>query len=376
MKVSIIMPVYNEEKHINEAISSVINQSYESFDLLVVDDGSTDNTVALVNSFGDSRIKVFQKENGDQLNAIFHVLDYVNGDLVYLFHGDDRVHCNDTIEKLVSEISQSGADFIEYPYCTMDANGCIKNTVRGVKDLKLGFSKANHLLYFGRNYKTDPFFCRLEFFRSEVVPNYIERNIPFWSGCETPNITNVDFPVFDYRLHDGNYLNQESGLLNVINGNIRSTLNLLSSVYVPFFELQRFLFKVFYKCGYVGIPVFHMKKGASKQYKLKVIYSLLGMYSIDIEKYSILELVIQYLEQDFTREIDVCALCFEQEWGPRDIRRFNKVILSGDPSALGESYVTLLSEIEKGVGVINCSAQNKANVIKFCDLLNVEIEIR
>lgn len=375
MKVSIIMPIYNEEKHIEEAISSVLEQSYENFELLVIDDGSSDSTVSLVKQFKDSRLKLFKKENADQLNAIHYVLEHVSGDIVYLFHGDDRIHSKQTIEKLVDEIIRTGADYVEYPYCTMDGDGVISNTVNGIKDLRLGFNKANHLLYFGRNYKTDPYFCSIEFFKKQVVPNYIERNIPFWSGCENPKVVSVDFPVFDYRLHEGNYLNQESGLLNVVNGNIRSTLNLLRSTYIPFFNLQRIMFKVFFKLGYVGIPVFHFKKGAGKKYKLKVLLNLLDMYGLSIEKYSVLELVVKYLENDFTREIDVSTLDFEESWGPRDIRKFNKLLLSEDPTAIGVDYTFLLEEINKGVAVINCNIENKAKITKFCDLLNVEIKV-
>jgi len=61
--VSVILPVYNGQKYIVEAVESVIAQSYENFELLVIDDGSTDDTLALVNGFDDSRIVVKHQEN-------------------------------------------------------------------------------------------------------------------------------------------------------------------------------------------------------------------------------------------------------------------------------------------------------------------------
>ncbi len=58
--VSVILPVHNGEKHIAEAIGSILSQSWTDFELLVIDDGSTDNTVELVTSFDDKRIRLLQ----------------------------------------------------------------------------------------------------------------------------------------------------------------------------------------------------------------------------------------------------------------------------------------------------------------------------
>lgn len=59
--VSIIMPVYNSEKFVSEAIESVLNQSYKNWELLIVNDGSTDQSPKIINDYAekDSRIRVF-----------------------------------------------------------------------------------------------------------------------------------------------------------------------------------------------------------------------------------------------------------------------------------------------------------------------------
>ena len=60
--VSIVMPVYNAEKTIKGAIESILSQTYKNFELIVVNDGSTDNTEKIVKTFNDKRIKyIFQK---------------------------------------------------------------------------------------------------------------------------------------------------------------------------------------------------------------------------------------------------------------------------------------------------------------------------
>ena len=63
--VSVVMPVYNGEKFIEQAINSVLGQSYENWELLVIDDGSTDSTAGIVSTFSDPRIHyIFQKNQG------------------------------------------------------------------------------------------------------------------------------------------------------------------------------------------------------------------------------------------------------------------------------------------------------------------------
>jgi glycosyltransferase involved in cell wall biosynthesis len=58
--VSICMPTYNGSKHISEAIESILNQSFSNFELLIIDDGSSDDTVSIIKSFSDDRIRSFK----------------------------------------------------------------------------------------------------------------------------------------------------------------------------------------------------------------------------------------------------------------------------------------------------------------------------
>lgn len=62
-KISIVMPAFNVEKYIGECISSVLNQSFKDFEFIIVNDGSTDNTELIINSFDDSRIKLISNKH-------------------------------------------------------------------------------------------------------------------------------------------------------------------------------------------------------------------------------------------------------------------------------------------------------------------------
>lgn len=93
-KISVIVPVYNTEKYISRCIDSLINQSYENLEIILVDDGSPDNCPAICDGYAekDSRIKVFHKANGGTSSARNAGLDIAEGDYIGFADGDDCLH--------------------------------------------------------------------------------------------------------------------------------------------------------------------------------------------------------------------------------------------------------------------------------------------
>lgn len=95
-KVSVIVPVYNAEKYLNRCVDSIINQSFHDWELLLVDDGSTDNSAAICDEFAmnyDS-INVIHKTNGGSVKARKIGLDNTNGDYVIFIDSDDYIAPN------------------------------------------------------------------------------------------------------------------------------------------------------------------------------------------------------------------------------------------------------------------------------------------
>ena len=88
--VSIILPVYNCEKYIRKTIDSVFNQTYSNFELLVIDDGSTDTTLKIVQSFIDNRIQVIQfDKNKGLIEVLNHGIKIAKGKYIARLDGDD-----------------------------------------------------------------------------------------------------------------------------------------------------------------------------------------------------------------------------------------------------------------------------------------------
>ena len=89
--VSVIIPAYNAEKYLLEAVASVISQSSSDWELILVDDGSTDSTPGLCDSFAasDSRISVIHKPNGGLSDARNHGIEAASGEYLTFLDADD-----------------------------------------------------------------------------------------------------------------------------------------------------------------------------------------------------------------------------------------------------------------------------------------------
>lgn len=107
------MPAYNGEKYQSAAIQSVLAQTYENWELIIVDDGSTDNTASLVSGFAlsDSRIRYFYQENAGQANARNTGIRNSRGHLIAFLDQDD-LWVRQKLELQVRAMEESGADVV------------------------------------------------------------------------------------------------------------------------------------------------------------------------------------------------------------------------------------------------------------------------
>ncbi len=87
--VTVLMPAYNAEKYIAEAISSILKQSFTDFELLIVNDGSTDDTERIINSFNDNRIVLINQVNKGVSSALNVGLAHSNTPYIVRFDADE-----------------------------------------------------------------------------------------------------------------------------------------------------------------------------------------------------------------------------------------------------------------------------------------------
>lgn len=108
IKISVIIPVYNVEKYIRDCLDSVIHQSYQNIEVLIVDDGSTDNSGRICDEYSveDNRVTVFHTDNRGLSAARNTGLEQCKGELIYFIDSDDWMEL-DVLEKAVTAMEDA-----------------------------------------------------------------------------------------------------------------------------------------------------------------------------------------------------------------------------------------------------------------------------
>lgn len=111
--ISVIVPIYNTEKYLRKCFDSIINQTYKSLQIILVDDGSTDNSGVICDEYAakDKRIQVIHKENAGVTAARNDGLDAASGDYIGFVDSDDWIELN-MYEEMLENLMQTGADFV------------------------------------------------------------------------------------------------------------------------------------------------------------------------------------------------------------------------------------------------------------------------
>ena len=123
MKVSVIIPVYNVENYICECVASVQSQTYKDYELILVDDGSTDNSGVLCDTYQKSQeeqILVIHTENSGVLSARLQGIQKANGEILVFLDSDDCLRI-DALEQIAQCFEENQCDMVMY-----DAGGCRK----------------------------------------------------------------------------------------------------------------------------------------------------------------------------------------------------------------------------------------------------------
>lgn len=125
-KVSIVLPTYNSEATVEKAIKSIIKQDYSNWELVIVDDGSQDNTYNLCKELSeeDERIFIYRQSNKEPASARNLALKKITGDLLMFIDADDTLVCG-AIKKLLSYFNDNKLDLCIFSWNEISDNKVI-----------------------------------------------------------------------------------------------------------------------------------------------------------------------------------------------------------------------------------------------------------
>lgn len=123
--ISIILPVYNCEKYVSDSIKSILSQSYKKFELIIIDDGSIDNTKNIIRKFRDKRIKFFENNHCGLLKTLIFGVKKARGNYIARMDADDISH-KDRIKKQLAQLLKSNSDICGCGFYTINKNSYLK----------------------------------------------------------------------------------------------------------------------------------------------------------------------------------------------------------------------------------------------------------
>lgn len=137
-EISVIMPVYNTASYLAQSIESVLNQTYSDFELIIVDDGSTDDSLKIINSYAvkDKRIKVITQENQGLSEARNSGIKIAGGEYIAFIDSDD-FYAKNFLGQLIHAQKKASADIV----------GCNFKKIRSSKDHIKVINRFSYVVY-------------------------------------------------------------------------------------------------------------------------------------------------------------------------------------------------------------------------------------
>ncbi len=206
-KVSVIVPVYNVEKYIDKCMESLLNQTYKNIEIILINDGSTDNCGKICDKYAelDKRVLVYHKENGGVSSARNIGLDKASGEYIIFVDPDDWIELY-TVEHIVSDFLNNDTDAVFYGYDEIlddyvithspDKTG-IGDTREAIYQMMIGIGKGYYTIIANKAFKT-------EIFKSDV-DKYLYFNKDVYVGEDglwlTQMIKRCKTVFFDNRVY-------------------------------------------------------------------------------------------------------------------------------------------------------------------------------
>ena len=205
-KISVIVPVYNVEAYVGECIDSILKQTYENLEIILVDDGSTDSSGRICDEYAkkDSRVKVYHKENGGLSDARNYGIEKSSGDFLSFIDGDDWID-KDMYSKMIETSIKDNSDIVvcgitkDYVGRSVDSHS-IDECISGYDALKRMFygKNLNHSAC-DKIYKKRVF-DNVRFPKGEI---YEDLRTTYKSVINANTVSTIKNCFYHYRMREG-----------------------------------------------------------------------------------------------------------------------------------------------------------------------------
>ena len=189
--ISVIVPIYKVEEYLDRCVESIVNQTYKSLEIILVDDGSPDNCPQMCDSWAgkDNRIKVVHKENGGLSDARNAGMPFATGEIISFIDSDDWIEF-DMFEKMLNRMQADNSDMVSCGVKWVEEDGSLIRDVTS-EDEVLDTTVAMKTLLNDSKLKQHVW--------NKIYKHNLIKDIPFEKGLAFPSFSTplrVRYPAF------------------------------------------------------------------------------------------------------------------------------------------------------------------------------------
>lgn len=280
VKISVLIPAYNSAKTIVEALESIKNQTYQNWEIILINDGSQDGTEEILRRYlGNTKLplKYTKQTHHNYFKAIRHGLKYASGEIIFVLDADKILFNQNVFYRAVSTILGEKCDgmFVGIRAMYQRLKDGKFHLVRPYYRNEVSLIKT--ALGLGTNIYTNYAFWRREIFENSVYENYLINGMPAWYNAENNlglKVVNGNFVGLKYRvskkvnLGDNPLKQNNSKTLFELSTNLRTLHHIVSRINVPAYSTQATLYNLISRLHIASLYPSIFKQGQTSLKKI------------------------------------------------------------------------------------------------------------
>lgn len=384
VKISVLIPTYNSAKTIVEALESIKNQTYQNWEIILINDGSQDETEEILRRYlGNTKLplKYTKQTHHNYFKAIRHGLKYASGEIIFVLDADKILFNQNVFYRAVSTILGEKCDgmFVGIRAMYQRLKDGKFHLVRPYYRNEVSLIKT--ALGLGKNIYTNYAFWRREIFETSVYENYLINGMPVWYNAENNlglRVVNGNFVGLKYRvskkvnLGDNSLKQNNSKTLFELSTNLRTLHHIVSRINVPAYSTQATLYNLINRLHIASLYPSIFKQG---QTSLKEITPLVVKNIKDSE----LDNVYLKTIVDFSNNFDpqkttkiVIPKGTKIYWGTEIDEFSNKL----SKNMLDQFYYDLMKIISQGTTIYKIKKDDQKKLEQILDFFTIRDYVR
>lgn len=384
VKISVLIPAYNSAKTIVEALESIKNQTYQNWEIILINDGSQDETEEILRRYlGNTKLslKYTKQTHHNYFKAIRHGLKYASGEIIFVLDADKILFNQNVFYRAVSTILGEKCDgmFVGIRAMYQRLKDGKFHLVRPYYRNEVSLIKT--ALGLGKNIYTNYAFWRREIFETSVYENYLINGMPVWYNAENNlglRVVNGNFVGLKYRvskkvnLGDNSLKQNNSKTLFELSTNLRTLHHIVSRINVPAYSTQATLYNLINRLHIASLYPSIFKQG---QTSLKEITPLVVKNIKDSE----LDNVYLKTIVDFSNNFDpqktakiVIPKGTKIYWGTEIDEFSNKL----SKNMLDQFYYNLMKIISQGTTIYKIKKDDQKKLEQILDFFTIRDYVR